>query len=189
MENTENTETTAIAEETPKYEIIEFKGQPARLYHKDGSIRDEKGHVLKKPDYIMKYSITSELSKEYRSRRKELMLQAVEDGVIKATKAADPYAAMSRIIQRRAEVAMKDDGRAGNEAAKIVMEALDAYQDKKSENVNVQRNEYVIDEATQNMLLDIMSNRQEDVIDVQARHIEVTGVDLDGAKSSETKDE
>lgn len=147
-----------IPDNAPKYEMIEFRGQPARLYP-NGDIRNEKGHLLTRPERIKDMTITPENTQSFKNRRKEKMLEAIEAGVMKATDAPDPAAAVMEIIARKAKVAMNDDGRVGNEATRIILDALDAYQDKKHENVQVQRHEYVVDEKTQRMLLEIMSHR------------------------------
>jgi hypothetical protein len=47
---------------------------------------------------------------------------------------------------------MKDDTRTGNEAAKIVLQALDAYQAKEQVSTNVLRNEITIDDNTRLLL-------------------------------------
>lgn len=131
------------------YEVIEYEGQPARKYA-DGSIRDEKGHWLVRSSPAPLF--TTENASEMGKRRKQKMLEAVEQGVMDATEMPNPYEAVSLLIKVRAQVALEDKGRAGNEAAKMVLEALDAKPDKQSETVQTQRMEYVIDPETLAML-------------------------------------
>ena len=81
------------------------------------------------------------------------------------TKTNIPADAIAAIVGKRAEIAMKDDSRTGNEAAKIVLAAVDAYQDKQTEQTTVTRNEYVMDTDTRRLLESILESRREnDVI-------------------------
>lgn len=151
----------------PKYEPKPYKllktdedGREWREYE-NGDIRDQQGLLLVRPQRVIDAAITPETSALYKQKRKEKILQAIEKGVMKVTDAPDEYEAISRIVQRRAVVAMSDDGRAGNDAAKIVLSALDALQDKQQETIQTQRHVYEIDPETMAIIEQMVQMRRE----------------------------
>lgn len=144
------------------YEIIEFNGKPARKYP-DGAIRNEKGQLMQFPPSLEGKNIqNSEQASALAKRRKQLYLEAIEQGLQDAAPGyGTPHEAVRHIIKKRAQVAMSDEGRAGNDAARLVLEAADALQDKKQENVQVQRMEYTIDEETRALIMEIAHQKRE----------------------------
>jgi hypothetical protein len=152
-----------IRTNVPKYVEIEYNGQIARQYQ-DGSIRNSNGHMLAPLDNG-EYAITPETARYMHSLRKQKILNAIESKLKDVTKTNIPADAIAAIVGKRAEIAMKDDTRTGNEAAKIVLAAVDAYQDKQTEQTTVTRNEYVMDADTMAMLERILESRRENVLD------------------------
>jgi len=154
------------------YEIVQHNGRQARLYP-NGDIRDDNGRVLQLgDDRLQVHAITSENARQYHQMRKEKILKAVESGVMRVTNAPDPYAAISRIVERRAEVAMSDNTRAGNDAARIVLQALDALQDKAQETTVTHVTEHKIDPDTMRVVESMLrarrdGNIQENIIDIE----------------------
>lgn len=155
---------------TPKYILLETDadGNERRQY-RDGSIRNQNGQLLVKPDYDLPV-ITSDNAHEYLKQRKQKILDAIEAKVMDITKTRLPSDAIGAIVGKRAEIAMKDETRTGNEAAKIVLQALDAYQIRQDNSTNVLRNEIVIDDNTRALLERIAQMKHDgkdgEVIDV-----------------------
>jgi len=154
-----------------EYTEVEYKGMVARRYP-NGDIRNERGQVLKLADnspLLNEHAITSENAHEKHLQRKEKILRAIETGVMRVTDAPNPYEAISRIVEKRAEVALNDSGRAGNDASKIVLMALDALQDRRQETTQVQRHEYSIDPETMRIVEAMAQARRDntDVIEIE----------------------
>jgi hypothetical protein len=147
-----------------KYTVVgtDASGKEIRLYA-DGSKRNWRGQLIEKPPYAVE--ITSETSAAHNAMRKEKYLRAIEKHVTSVTKMNNPADAIGYIVGKKALVAMNDDTRTGNEAAKIVLQALDAYQDKVQQQVSVTRNEYVMDSATIELLEQMIDKRDENIID------------------------
>jgi len=140
------------------YKIIEFKGKQAREYP-DGSIRDELGRMLAKLDNNG-MDITPTNARDFHKMRKEKILKAVEEGVMRVTDAPNPAEAIGRLVGKRAEIAMNDNTRTGNDAAKIVLMAMDALQDKRQETVNTTRNEDILDAETMRIVEQLVAMRR-----------------------------
>lgn len=161
--NTDMEETTI---ETPKYTVIDHdaEGREIRLYA-DGSKRNWRGQLIENPPYAVR--ITADTSEQYNKRRKQKILEAIEARITDVTKMNHPAEAIAAIVGKRAAVAMSDDTRTGNDAAKIVLAAVDAYQDKAPEaRTNVLRHEYAIDEETQQLLHAMIRERRDnDILD------------------------
>lgn len=165
-------------ENTPKYELLEIRqdGTEVRRYQ-NGDIRNQNGRLLERPDSHRMHEITSENAHRYHQMRKEKILRAIESRVMDITKTNIPADAVGAIVAKRAEIAMKDNTRIGNEAAKIVLQAIDAYQDK-VEKATVTRNEYAMDAETIAVLqamMDARSNRADDrtdVLDISAENVD-----------------
>jgi hypothetical protein len=134
-------------------------GNEVRQYD-NGTIRNEKGQLLQLPERLESHLITSENTREYSTLRKQKILDAIEKGLQDVTKTRLPSDAIAAIVSRRAEIAMKDDTRIGNEAAKIVLQAVDAYQNRVQENVQTQRQEYSIDTETLAIIEQMIQNRR-----------------------------
>lgn len=151
-----------------KYEIIEVRedGTEVRQYE-DGALRNQYGHLLERHPNAGPI-ITQETARQMRDLRKQKILDEIEKGVMDVTKANTPASAIGALVARRAKVAMEDDGRNGNEAAKIVLNAIDAYQDKmREEQINTTRHEYSMDEETREILEKFAAMKRGEVIEVE----------------------
>ena len=157
----------------PKYEIIGYDDNRGeiRLYA-DGSKRDSKGRLVELPTdaYGITPQITSDNSHEYLRKRKQKILESIEKSVMDVTKTRLPSDAIGAIVAKRAEIAMTDDSRVGNEAAKIVLQAIDAYQNRVNESsTNVLRQEITLDDNTRALLerlAQMKRDTDDDIIDV-----------------------
>lgn len=144
------------------YELIsrdEVTGDEVRLYQ-DGSKRNQKGHLL---EYLETGGaiITAETARQYHALRKQKILESIEQTLTDITKTKLPADAIAAIVGKRAQIAMNDDTRTGNEAAKIVLSAVDAYQDRKMETKEqVTRHEYTIDDDTRRLLTALIRERR-----------------------------
>jgi hypothetical protein len=150
-----------------KWELLEVRedGTEVRLYP-GGEKRNQNGQLLEAAPW--NELITPETSREYQRRRKEKVLDAIEKKLMDVTKTTAPAEAIAHIVGKKAQVAIDDDSRTGNEAAKIVLAAVDAYQDKKSEEkVNTTRHEYVMDDETRALLQAVLQERRGNVIDTE----------------------
>lgn len=156
-------------EQTPKYRVIGYTddGMEVREYA-DGSKRDSKGRLLSLPERLESHLITSENAHDYHKARKAKILQSIEQSVMDVTKTRLPSDAIGAIVGKRAQIAMTDDSRVGNEAAKIVLQAIDAYQNRVDTSTNVLRNELVLDDNTRALLerLAQMKRDDDEIIDV-----------------------
>lgn len=64
-------------DDLPKYEIIEHNGREARLYD-DGTIRNERGQLLKRPDYAP--VITTDNAHEFLAKREAKRMRLYAEG-------------------------------------------------------------------------------------------------------------
>ena len=151
---------------TTKYELLEVRddGTEIRRYH-DGYIRNQNGQIIVLPENAP--VITSENAHEYHRMRKQKILDAIESKLKDVTKTKLPADAIAEIVGKRARIAMTDDTRTGNEAAKIVLSAVDAYQDKTNVTAQVQRHEYSIDDDTKALLTALLHERRQGQTDAQ----------------------
>jgi hypothetical protein len=148
-----------------KYELLSMDehGNEVRLYE-NGHLRNQNGQLLTAPPNAVK--ITAETSHAYNRRRKEKILEEIEKSVMDITRTNVPAEAIGAIVGKRAKVAMTDEGKTGNDAARIVLQALDAYQERVEETrTNVLRHEYVIDDETIALLEKITRMKRDEVID------------------------
>lgn len=167
-----NRDMTQNTDNKPKYELLgydEVTGNEIRLYQ-DGSKRNQNGRLIELPsDVYDNPVITSENARDYHRMRKQKILDAIEQSVMDVTRTKLPSQAIGAIVGRRAEIAMKDDSRVGNEAAKIVLQAIDAYQNRVIEDKTVTRNEITLDDNTRELLerlAQMKRDADDDVIDV-----------------------
>lgn len=145
--------------ETKTYELLEVRddGTEVRLYE-DGTKRNQRGHLLEPAPW--NNTITAETAGMYNRMRKEKYLRAIEEKLVSVTGAQAPAEAIAEIVGKRAKIAMTDDTRTGNEAAKIVLQAVDAYQDKTTGTVQTTRHEYSIDDETKALLESMLAERR-----------------------------
>ena len=140
-----------------------------RLY-RDGSKRNKNGQLVEKPSWAVE--ITAETSRDYTKRRKERILEAIEQKLIDVTRTNVPAEAIAHIVGKRAEIAMTDEGKAGNDAARIVLQAVDAYQEKREQPLSsTTRHEYSIDAETRELLEQMLQERRQ-YIDVRSTDME-----------------
>lgn len=150
-----------MSEET-KYELLKVEEGVEWRKYPNGHIRNQKGQLLVLPEEIREnHLITSENHHEFIEARKNRYLAAMEAGVTEGARAYGVEEAMSKIMARRAQVALSDGGKAGNDAARIILDALDAYQDKRVRQENVQRQEYSIDPDTMAVLEKLLELKRE----------------------------
>lgn len=149
------------------YELLKVENGVEWRRYDDGTIRNQNGQMLVLPEGLP--AITSDNAHNYHRMRKEKILRAIEAKVMDVTKTNIPADAVGAIVAKRAAVAMNDDGKVGNDAARIVLQAIDAYQDK-VEKSTVTRNEYAMDAETLAILRAMMDarNNSTDVLDVDA---------------------
>src|SRR5688500_4828148 len=140
---------------------IDENGNEVRLYE-DGTKRNQLGHTLELPAAISGHPITSENAHTFHKLRKQKTLEAIERKLVDVTKTNAPADAIAHIVGKRAEIAMRDETRTGNEAAKIVLQAVDAYQDKQTpQQQTTIRNEYAMDDETKELLHAILRERRD----------------------------
>lgn len=146
------------------YELLEIlpDGTERRRYE-NGDIRNQNGSIIELGTRLQEHAITSATAYDYHKLRKQKMLAAIESGLMRVTEAPNPAEAVAHIVSKRAEVALKDDGRAGNDAAKIVLAAMDALPDKQTETVQTQRHEYAIDPDTMRIVEELVRMRRDGV--------------------------
>ena len=142
------------------YTLLETRedGTEVRQYE-NGYIRNQNGQLLVLPENAP--VITSENAREYHKMRKAKILRAIEEKLVDVTKTNAPAEAIANIVGKRAEIAMTDDTRTGNEAAKIVLSAVDAYQSKDERHETVTRHEYTIDDETRAILTRMIRERRD----------------------------
>lgn len=153
---------TGMAKYTPKssYQLLEIKdnGDEVRLYE-NGDKRNQLGQIV---EYGGQGKlITAETSRDYAQRRKAKILREIEAKLTDITKTNAPAEAIAAIVGKRAEIAMKDTTRTGNEAAKIVLSAVDAYQTKAEEHTQVIQHEYTVDDETRALLHAMIQERRD----------------------------
>ena len=103
------------------FEVIEYQGQEARRYP-NGVIRSPKGYIL---------SVPSRVAQEMARQRYIIGEEKAREGIKLATMSETPEEGVMKIIRAKTIVAMTDNGRAGNEAARLVLTQA-GYMDKKS---------------------------------------------------------
>lgn len=135
------------------YTLLEVRpdGTEVRQYE-NGDIRDQNGRMIVPLHGQELGIITPENARLRHQQRKEKILNAIEQNIMKVTRTNVPAEAIAHIVGKRAEIAMTDNTRVGNEASRIVLQALDAYQDKQQETIQTQRHEYVIDDDTMRVI-------------------------------------
>jgi hypothetical protein len=150
-----------MSENKPRYTVIGMTddNHEIRLYD-NGDKRNELGHLLEnngKGNEI----ITPETARTYHAMRKQKILAAIESKLKDVTKTNAPAEAIAAIVGKRAQIAMTDDTRTGNDAAKIVLLAVDAYQNKTTEQAQITRHEYTVDEETRLLLHAMIQDRRD----------------------------
>ena len=109
---------------TVDYEIIEWEGKPAKRYP-SGLIKDEHGHNLYLPP---------EIARAMRQARKDIAKLVAGEAIAEGTNSVTPEEGAKKILRARLEVALHDKGRAGNDAARMLLIAAGYYpQDRKIE--------------------------------------------------------
>jgi hypothetical protein len=167
--------TLTVIQSFDKYDLlhIDDNGNEVRRY-KDGTIRNQNGQSLSKiPNNG--HDITRENARSYHAMRKAKILSEIESKLKDVTKTNAPAEAIAAIVGKRAEIAMRDDTKTGNDAAKIVLSAVDAYQDRQpTEQVSTIRNEYILDDDTRQLFERMTRERRDDSTNV----LDVTSTDV-----------
>ena len=149
-----------------KYTLLKVENGIEYRQYENGAIRNQNGQIIQLPDdspLLTEHAITSDNAHTYHQMRKDKILKAIENRVMDVTKTNIPAEAIGAIVGKRAEIAMKDDTRIGNEAAKIVLSAIDAYQDKAETRTDVRRQELVMDDNTRLLLERLIEAKRRDV--------------------------
>ena len=116
-----------------KYEIVEYEGKSVRKYP-DGSLRDEEGLFIRPSSSL---AITSERAKELATIRWAKARQSAIDAIKQETGVENEWDGVKAILRKRVQVALTDSGRAGNDAAKMVLQAADVLRDHRIKEVIV----------------------------------------------------
>jgi hypothetical protein len=143
------------------YELLGHDERGEIRRYQDGTLRDQNGRARTLVPSMVAQQITAETAHTMHKLRKQKILDAIESKLKDVTKTKIPADAIAAIVGKRAQIAMTDDTRTGNEAAKIVLAAVDAYQDKATEQTMVTRNEYAMDADTRQLLESILESRRE----------------------------
>lgn len=160
--------TLSVIQSFEKYDLlhVDDEGNEVRRY-KDGTLRNQNGQALSKPNVFNEHLITSDTARTYHALRKAKILREIEAKLQDVTKTNAPASAIAAIVGKRAEIAMNDDTRTGNEAAKIVLSAVDAYQDKQTaDQTTTIRNEYALDDKTRELFERMTRERRDDTANV-----------------------
>lgn len=140
---------------------VDDDGNEIRQYE-NGDLRNQKGQLVQVPERIENLQITSETARDYHRMRKQKILDAIEREITDLTKTKAPSDAIAKIVRKRAEIALKDDSKTGNDAAKIVLSAVDAYQNRVNEDrTSVLRHEYAMDDDTKQLLEALLRERRD----------------------------
>lgn len=107
--------------EKKPYEDVVHDGKPARLYP-NGVIRSPKGYIVHMPPEVASATRTQTAIKGEERAQEAIKL---------ATQSESPDEAVMKIIRARTHVAMNDMGRAGNDAAKFVLERAGYVQNER----------------------------------------------------------
>lgn len=121
--------------EPKPYEIVIYEGEQAYKYA-DGTIRNELGHVLELPIERAKAMQIQRVIKGQLSA-----LQGLQD----ATGADTPEQGWRMIVKKRAERALKDDTRAGTEAARFVGKAAGFIQQESPDRLTINQTANLVD--------------------------------------------
>lgn len=145
---------------------------------KNGSITRLNGTIFKPSDNAVKI-VTSEQAVEMAEKRHEKRKETIEKAVTKAvkrvTKVRGAFAsddALGAILAKRAMVALTDEGRAGNDAAKLVFHVLEALPDQKKGEQKVVH-QHQLSDKTVELLKELARLRN----DPDADYLEATYVD------------
>jgi hypothetical protein len=95
------------------YEIIEYEGQAARRYS-SGEIRNNKGQILYTPTHVARERLRIKAVRA---------MERAQEGLKLATQSESAEEGWMKVVRARVHVAMTDQGRAGNDAAKLVGQA------------------------------------------------------------------
>jgi len=137
------------------YEIIEYEGQEARRYP-DGVIRSTKGYVL---------SLPPDVARELERRRRAIGEERAREGIMKGTQSDTPEDAVMKIVRARAIVAITDQGRPGNDAAKLVLQAAGYLNPEKTVQVSGEVNHKVAPQLPQDYLDYVRRRAAKEVIE------------------------
>ena len=122
------------------FELIELPDGSQGKRWGNGSVTRLDGTIVSPSENAVKI-VTSEDGQAMVAKRHAKRRETIEKHVQKATGAFTTDDALGKLAAKRAKVAMKDEGRAGNDAAKFVFTILDAMPEKQKEQRIVHQHE------------------------------------------------
>lgn len=139
----------------PKYELLEVRpdGTEVRRYFRDGSIRDQRGRTLEISPNLVEHKLTPETAPRILAIRRQKYVEAIEEGLSSLSERRVPHHVVAEIVKKRARVALTDDGHAGNDAARLILQILDLMPRREGESVVT--HEYTIDPETKKFLVEM----------------------------------
>lgn len=123
-----------IDPKSPKwYEIVEYKGEDAKHYPYTGAfISVATGKILGNEGGRVDFD-GSALATLHHTSRREAIIDGLTKAAIEGGFGVVPTAMLSEIVRKRAEVAATNSGRAGNDAAKLILQLADFIEDDSKE--------------------------------------------------------
>lgn len=113
------------------YEIVEYEGRSVRKYP-DGSLRNEHGSFIR-PSVTLSPEQAKAMVQARWNKARQKALEAIKE----ETGVEDEWDGVKAILRKRVRVALTDDGRAGNDAAKMILQAADVMRDHRIKEVIV----------------------------------------------------
>lgn len=148
------------------FEIVELPDGTQGKKWANGSITNAKGHIVvaaENSNRIVTREDAQEMVAKRVAKRKETIEKYVTAAVRKKTKASGAFQsddALGVLLAKRAEVALEDNGRAGNDAAKLVLHVLEALPDQKKNEVKV-THQHELSDKTVEMLRELARLRED----------------------------
>lgn len=152
--------TFCVVARVASFDLVELPDGRKGKRWENGSVTDAAtGHIIVPSRNAVKI-VTSEDARTMANKRHAKRQAVIEKHVKKATGAFSTDAALGKIAAKRARVALNDDGRAGNDAAKFVFLVLDALPEKKKELATVVHQHELSDRSIA-LLTEIARNRDD----------------------------
>jgi hypothetical protein len=137
------------------FEVIEYEGQEARRYP-NGIIRSPKGYILHLP---------SDVARERERIRRAKGEERAQEGIMLATQSESPEEAVMKIVRARTHIAMNDKGRAGNDAAKLVLTAAGFLNERSVRVEGEVKHQAVLPELPQAFLDFIQKHQEREIVE------------------------
>lgn len=127
-------EIVVIEEGDPKwFEIVEYKGEQAKHYPYTGAYLSVKTGKILGNEGGRKDFDADAMSLLGRTKKREAIIDGLTKAAIEQGVGHVPTAMLSEIVRKRAEIAATNDGRAGNDAAKLILGLVDFIEDDAGE--------------------------------------------------------